>query len=68
MHPILVQFRDFVIVNANKEEALVIMHLAYYIEISERQLNNKDHYQQLLKDQAAVSKETVNNIIKRFQK
>ena len=44
------------------------MHVIYCIEISERQLNNKDHYQQLLKDQAAASKETVNNIIKRFQK
>ena len=44
------------------------MHVTYYIEISERQLNNKDHYHQLLKDQAAASKETVNNIIKRFQK
>ena len=68
MHPILVQFRDIVIVNASKGGALVIMHVIYCIEISERQLNNKDHYQQLLKDQAAASKETVNNIIKRFQK
>ena len=37
-----------------------------YIEKSERQLNNKDHYRQLSKDQTAANKETVNNVTERF--
>ena len=39
-----------------------------YIEKSERQLNSKEHYRQLLKDQTAANKETVNNVTGRFQK
>ena len=39
-----------------------------YIEKSERQLNSKEHYRQLSKDQTAVNKETVNNVTGRFQK
>ena len=38
-----------------------------YIEKSERQLNNKDHYSQLSKDQTAANKEIVNNVTERFQ-
>ena len=44
------------------------MDVTNYIEKSERQLNNKEHYCQLSKDQTAANKETVNNVTKRFQK
>ena len=38
------------------------------IEKAERQLNNLEHYRQLTKYQTAANNETVNNVIKRFQK
>ena len=44
------------------------MDVADYIENAERQLNNKEHYRQLSKDQTAANNETVNNVIERFQK
>ena len=44
------------------------MNVIYYIEKAERQLNNKEHYRQLSKDQSAANSETVNNVIERFQK
>ena len=39
-----------------------------YTEKSEIQLNNKEHYVQLLKDQTAENNKTVNNVIERLQK
>ena len=59
---------DIVIVNVDKGGEVVIMVVTDYIEKSERQLNNKDHYRQLSKDQTAANKETVNNVTERFQK
>ena len=44
------------------------MNVTDYIEKSERQLNNKEHYCQLSKDQTPANNETVNNVIKNFQK
>ena len=38
------------------------------IEKAERQLNNKEHYCQLSKDQTAANDKTVNNVRERFQK
>ena len=35
---------DIVIVNADKGGAVVIMDVTDYVEKSERQLNNKEHY------------------------
>ena len=54
---------DIVIVNADKGGAVTD-----YIEKAERQLNNKEHYCQLSKDQTAANNETVNNVIERFSK
>ena len=44
------------------------MDVTDYIEKAERQLNNKEHYRQLSKDQTAANNETVNHIIERFPK
>ena len=44
------------------------MDVTNYIKQSEIELNNKEHYRQLSKDQTAVNNETVNNVIERFQK
>ena len=44
------------------------MDITDYIEKAERQLNNKEHYRQLSKDQTAANNETVNNVIERSQK
>ena len=57
---------DIVIVNVDKRRAVVIMDVTDYIEKSEKQLNNKEHYHQLPKDQTAANNETVNNVIGRF--
>ena len=43
------------------------MDVADYLEKAERQLNNKDHYRQLSKDQTVGNNERVNNAIERFQ-
>ena len=44
------------------------MDVIDYIENFEGQLNNKEHYRQLSKNQAAANNETVSNIIESFQK
>ena len=54
---------DIVIADADKGEAVTD-----YEEKAERQLNNKEHYCQLSKDQTAANNETVNNVVGRFQK
>ena len=43
------------------------MDITDYIEKAERQVNNKEHYRQLLKDQTTGNGETVNNVIDRSQ-
>ena len=63
------QERDHVAtVYANKGGAATIMDVTDYIEKAERQLNEKEHYRQLSKDQAVANNETVNNVIEKFQK
>ena len=54
---------DIVIADADKGEAVTD-----YEEKAERQLNNKEHYCQLSKNQTAANNETVNNVVGRFQK
>ena len=39
------------------------MDVVNYLEKTERQLNNKEHYRQLSKDQTSANKETVSNVI-----
>ena len=41
------------------------MDVINYIENAERQLNNKEHYCKLSKDQTAANHKTVNNVIYR---
>ena len=43
------------------------MDITDYIGKAERQLNNKEHYLQLSKDQTTGNRETVNNVIDRSQ-
>ena len=44
------------------------MNITDYIDKSEKQLNKKVHFRQLLKDQFVANNETVNNDLERFQK
>ena len=44
------------------------MDVTDYIKKAERQLNNKDHFSQLSKNQTAANNETVSNVIERSQK
>ena len=59
---------DIVIVNSDSGGVVVIMDVIGYKEKAEAQLNNKEHYCQLSKDQTATNNETVNSVIERFQK
>ena len=60
------QERDHIeIVNADEAGAVVIIDLCNSIEKSERELNNKEHYRQLSKDQTAANNETVNIVIEK---
>ena len=59
---------NIVTVNADKGEAVTIMDITDYIEKAERQLNKREHYHQISKDQTAANNETVINVTEKFQK
>ena len=44
------------------------MDVADCIEKAGRQLNKKEHYRQISKDQTAANNKAVKNVIERFQK